>query len=361
MKIHSPGSIFKGHQDAIKAVCVTPDCKYIVSGGRDKTIRIWDINSAKCIYIQKENTKNITSIAVTPDSRYYLSGGDNGVIKMRNIETGELCIEFQKVYSEVTTIVVTNDGKYALSGLDNGRIYRWDLQTGKNVMIYEKHPADIGYSGIIRSSNREIAYNNFITNLEYAYTYNSDKFTFYGHADRINTLSIFSSDTYFVTGSDDNTIRLWDLNSGQCLWILGGYHWESIASIYSLNITPNRRYIISKSGKIDIWKVGWIKYKFPPMIRFFLWCFDRSRPIRTFHDTAYSINCIMIDSDGKRVIVSSGQQGTLYLLKLRNGKCTHILEGHKKKVNVLVGSNNKHVIAGSIDGVIQLWNLKHIL
>ena len=95
------------------------------------------------------------------------------------------------------------------------------------------------------------------------------------------------------------------------------------------------------------------------MIRFILWGLDRSKPVRTFHDTDCSINCITLDSSGKYIIAASGKQGRIELLKLRNGKCTRILEGHKKKVNVLAVSKNQHIVAGSIDGIIQLWNLKY--
>ena len=33
----------EGHTDAVKSVCVSPDEKYIISGSKDKTIKIWDM------------------------------------------------------------------------------------------------------------------------------------------------------------------------------------------------------------------------------------------------------------------------------------------------------------------------------
>jgi WD40 repeat protein len=36
--------IDKAHDDSILSVCITHDSKYIISGSKDKSIKIWDLN-----------------------------------------------------------------------------------------------------------------------------------------------------------------------------------------------------------------------------------------------------------------------------------------------------------------------------
>ena len=65
---------YEGHSSYVNSVTISPDGKYIVSGSRDKTIKIWDIRKGVCIY--------------TLDYSYEISIDSNGYFKgsLENIE-----------------------------------------------------------------------------------------------------------------------------------------------------------------------------------------------------------------------------------------------------------------------------------
>jgi WD40 repeat protein len=59
--------------------------KYIVSSSDDKTIKLWDIKSAKLIKTFKGHTDNIKAVSITPDGKNIISGSDDYTIKLWDI------------------------------------------------------------------------------------------------------------------------------------------------------------------------------------------------------------------------------------------------------------------------------------
>ncbi|WP_083782443.1 WD40 repeat domain-containing protein [Nostoc punctiforme] len=80
-----------------------------------------------------------------------------------------------------------------------------------------------------------------------AHTFNGDSSWFGG----VRSLSINPSRQIIGCGSDDNTIRLWDLNNGQLL----SYPFEHTKSVRSISFTPKGNGLISggDDATIRVW------------------------------------------------------------------------------------------------------------
>ena len=65
--------------------------KYILSGSGDKTIKIWEISSGKCIKTLEGHNETVTSVSYSPDGKYISSGSLDKTIKIWEISRGE-CI-----------------------------------------------------------------------------------------------------------------------------------------------------------------------------------------------------------------------------------------------------------------------------
>lgn len=57
-----------------------------MSGSWDKTIKIWDAESGKCIKTLEGHTKGVRSIAFSPDGKHIVSGSNDNTIKIWEIE-----------------------------------------------------------------------------------------------------------------------------------------------------------------------------------------------------------------------------------------------------------------------------------
>jgi hypothetical protein len=75
--------------------------------------------------------------------------------------------------------------------------------------------------------------------------------TFRGHTGWVWTVAFSPDGRYIVSGSSDNTIKLWDVNTGECIRTFRGH----TDFVYSVAFSPDGRYIISGSVDIKLWKV----------------------------------------------------------------------------------------------------------
>ncbi|GAB4505362.1 MAG: hypothetical protein Fur0043_23570 [Anaerolineales bacterium] len=70
----------KGHAGAIYAVATLPGGHYILSGGTDKIVRLWDIEAKGAPVLLEGNVTSVHSIAFSPNGRYAASGSQDGTI-----------------------------------------------------------------------------------------------------------------------------------------------------------------------------------------------------------------------------------------------------------------------------------------
>ena len=79
--------------------------------------------------------------------------------------------------------------------------------------------------------------------------------TLTGHTDWISCLKIYQN--WLISGSDDNTIKIWNLTTGQCLQTFIGH----TSSITCLKIYQNRLISGYQNGTIKIWRFLDIPYE----------------------------------------------------------------------------------------------------
>ena len=64
-----------GYADQVSSVAFSPDGQRIVSGSRDKTVRIWGAGTGATLFDPLEGrTHWVWSVAFSPDSRRFVSG-----------------------------------------------------------------------------------------------------------------------------------------------------------------------------------------------------------------------------------------------------------------------------------------------
>jgi WD40 repeat protein len=129
----------EGHTNTVGALAFAPGGKVALSGGRDGSLRLWNIDTGKEL-ARADNTHEdgLRKAAFTPDGRLVVTSGTDGRIKLWALPTaaGEFregpITEVADFATErhtniVTSLAVSPDGRFAVSGSRDGTIRRWTL------------------------------------------------------------------------------------------------------------------------------------------------------------------------------------------------------------------------------------------
>lgn len=341
--------------DRINSVAVTPDGNYILSTSNDKNIRLWQTRNGACLHIFRGHSNAVNAVAMTPDSQFVVSGSKDCTLKLWELQNGN-CLRTYKGHSDtVNAVAISPTGSYAVSGSSDCELRQWDIRTGECLQVFKRHPAwgdRDGLNSLIRSSNSEFAYHDFIGHLGLAKTYNRDDMKFLGHADPVRAVSITPDGRFLLSGSADNTLRLWRVKTGECLWIFGGYSGGANFSVSSVEITPNGKYVIAACESLQVWRLTLRKFRRP------FWGIMKEKPYREFGRTNGIIVDIAITHNGKHVVVIEDNGGSIRIYKIRTGKLLRTVDKFSDRVSAItVSPDGRYVIAGSISGAIRTWEL----
>ena len=164
-----------------------------------------------------------------------------------------------------------------------------------------------------------------------------------GHMGKVHTV-VFSSDgeTLISAGGRGlsnrftDSIRLWDVNTGQNKQILTGPG----NGVSSIALSPNGQILASGNHDYTIC----------------LWDVDTATHIATFEEHKSYVSSVAFSPDGKTLASGSGNN-TIRLWNANTGELIKILKGHKDYVNSVAFSPDGQTLAsGSEDDTIRLWN-----
>ena len=162
--------------------------------------------------------------------------------------------------------------------------------------------------------------------------------TLEGHASRVISVAISEDGQRIISGSSDKMIKVWNLNTGELERTLEG-HSDWISSVA---ISEDGQYLVS--GSLD----KTIK----------VWNLNTGELERTLEGHNYDVMSVVISRDQQR-IVSGSLDKTIKVWNLNNGELEHTLEGHSDGVySVAISGDGQSIVSGSSDKTIKVWSLK---
>ncbi len=163
---------------------------------------------------------------------------------------------------------------------------------------------------------------------------------FKGHSSDVNSVAFSPDGTTLGSASDDKTIKLWNLVSGEEIRTIEGHsNW-----IWTVAFSPDSKSLASGSADKTIK----------------LWNLETGKLIRTLQGHSDGVTSVAFSPDGKTLASGSASKDkTIKLWNLETGKLIRTLEGHTNGVpSVVFSPDGKTLASGSWDKTIKLWNLE---
>ncbi|MEH2183638.1 nSTAND1 domain-containing NTPase, partial [Nostoc sp.] len=161
--------------------------------------------------------------------------------------------------------------------------------------------------------------------------------TLESHSDQVRSVAYSPSGEQLASASDDNTIKIWDVSSGQLVKTLTGHS----SYVFSVAYSPNGQQLASASNDktIKIWDVS------------------SGKLLQTLSSHSNSVWSVVFSPDGQN-LASASDDKTIKIWDIATGKVLRTLEGHTNSVNsVAYSSNGQKLASASDDKTIKIWDI----
>ncbi len=337
------GSIAKsyaGHDAEITSVAYSLDSKYGASGSYDKTAKLWDINSTECLKTFTGHEGYVFSVAFSPDGKYLASGSGDGSIRFFDINTGDCVKTLTDTAGGVLSISFSPDNASLLSCgyFTDYSVRLWNLSSGnmtKTLLGHTSAVTGVFYSPI-RMGLEEgyCAISGSLDNTCRLWNINkaSCMAVFNGHTDGVLCVAVSPDGRYGLSGGYDKTVKLWQIPTGECLKTFEGH----TAAVNTILFLPDSKYAVSGSSDNSI----------------MIWDISTGACVQTLKGQSDFINSIAVNSR-KYITLTSPNGGEVWEC-LSQHNITWVSSPWIEKVNICYSINNGTVWFGLATGVDAL-------
>lgn len=324
--------VFKGHKNGV--MCLQFEDNILATGSYDTTIKIWDMETGEELRTLTGHTSGIRCLQF--DDTKLISGSIDRTLKVWNWRTGECISTYTGHLGGVIGLHFQN------SILASG-------STDKTVKIW-----------------------NF-----------EDKSTFLlrGHSDWVNAVRVDSNSRTVLSASDDCTVRLWDLDSKQCIRTFQGH----VGQVQQVIPLPNEfefeedhdaGHEEDSNASVSGDESPFSQVSCSPTAKFFegdrpappryiltsaldstirLWETYTGRCLRTFFGHLEGVWALSADT---LRIVSGAEDRMVKIWDPRTGKCERTFTGHSGPVTC-VGLGDSCFVTGSEDCEVRIYSFKN--
>ncbi len=282
---------FYGHKDGVNTVEAGSDSLILLTASADGTARLWDVVTGRCLRrfnveapvhravflpglkgvltlsadgvlrwwgqdgsIIREIPDVVPPMATEPGGKSVLAMSPTNQPIRIALETGDRT-ELAALPQDTPFICFSEDLKSAYNVRDGRRIQRWCVPTSRNegafrdlgLAISALHPSASGDKVVAGLETGEITV--YIVNSGMNVT------TLRGHRAPVRTVTTGPDPDTWLTGSDDCSLRLWDLKAERCMQVLEGHS----SPVTAACLFPNSSLIASggSDGTVRLWGVEW--------------------------------------------------------------------------------------------------------
>lgn len=209
------------HKKPIYKVVFLEDEK-IATCSDDYTVMIYDLKSGQPLHTLLGHSDRIWNL-IKLKSGLLASCSSDTSIRLWNIE--KLCCErVLQGHTGLVCCLLELPNLMLLSGSQDKSLKLWDLKTDSKECVRTMKSNTMGrIMTCIMINKEDLACGSEANILVLNFDDGTLKKTLSGHTSLVRDLNLLSDGNTLLSGSDDKTIRLWDLNEAKCLKVFSGH------------------------------------------------------------------------------------------------------------------------------------------
>lgn len=324
---------FTGHTDHVWTVGISPDGKYGLTASSDKTARLWDMGTGLEVRQFMAGT-DVWCAAFSPDGKYIATASADGTARLWDASTGEELRQFIGHTESVLDVVFSPDGNYIATAGGDQTARLWDVSTGKELIQFIGHTSGIVDVAFSPDSSSVLTSSADLTARLWDVKTGTELQQFTGHTNIVFAGAFSPDGNIVITTSHDNTARSWDPETGQEL-----QRYTSITVLSGLDISPNGKLLAtgSQDGSVRLWSIE-------PQV-----------DLASFSPNTGVISAVAFSPDGKFVLTGGDD---VRLWDAVSGQELREFIGHTDFINygVAFSPDGKFILTGSMDKTVRLWD-----
>jgi small GTP-binding protein len=162
---------------------------------------------------------------------------------------------------------------------------------------------------------------------------------FIGHQHGVNCIVWSQDQARALSSSLDGTIRVWDVKSGHCVRVMG----EPKVPIYSVALSADQRFAISGAADCNVR----------------MWDLETGQCLRVLKGHTELVYSVVWSKDQHYILSGSGSpEKTIRMWDSETGRCVRIFEGHTNYIRALEWHSDQiRALSSAEDRTIRMWDL----
>jgi len=369
------------------ALAFSPDSRWLATGSRDWSLRLWDLRAAREVWRRRDHKASVEAVAFSHDGARIASGGGtdllhglDGTIRICSAGTGEPLRCLRGHEGCITCVVFSHNDRRIVSGSEDATVRVWELETERQSLCLNLDSCVT--SAALLGGNRVVVGTNAGTVSIWDIAAGTQELSFAAHETGMSCVTVSSDGRFIatasgniriwridgvnvtlqhqfdmdanaaaflpgaqkiVTGGHDRTVRLWDCRTTSRVTrplALGGLRVEEMIA----PCAPSPYLATASSdGATDLWDT------------------QAARKICRLAETRPGAGTLqpVFSWDGRRLAVGC-KDGQIRVWDPAAGRMVSSIPYDGERISRMAFGSDRYLAIGDVDGTVCIWDLARV-